>query len=168
MKKHGVTLLVMSVFSIVQVNQEVALCMCKHLQDLGKIQNVPESVFTDDIHLRQILLNIIANAVKFTESGHVAVILSKKQKRLIIEVEDTGIGIPEEDLDSIFDPFKQVHQHAHGLSEGTGLGTSIAQRFVTLLDGDIRVCSKLGKGSIFCIDMPCEFQGKDVCYEKSM
>ncbi|MDQ6956859.1 MAG: ATP-binding protein [Mariprofundaceae bacterium] len=137
----------------------------KGLDFYYKIQHVPEKVFADDIHLRQVLLNIIANAVKFTESGHVAVLLSRSPTRLMIEVEDTGIGIPEEELDSIFDPFKQVHQHAHGLSEGTGLGTSIAQRFVTLLGGDIHVRSKLGEGSKFCIDIPCEFQGEDVCCE---
>ncbi len=137
----------------------------KGLDFYYKIQNVPEKVFLDDIHLRQVLLNIIANAVKFTESGHVAVLVSRSSTRLIIEIEDTGIGIPEEELDSIFDPFKQVHQHAHGLSEGTGLGTSIAQRFVTLLGGDIHVSSKLGEGSKFCVDIPCEFQGKDICCE---
>ena len=137
----------------------------KGLDFYYKIQDVPEKVFLDDIHLRQILLNIIANAVKFTESGHVAVIVSRSQTQLMIAVEDTGIGIPEEELDSIFDPFKQVHQHVRGLSEGTGLGTSIAQRFVTLLGGDIRVCSKVGEGSTFCIDIPCEFQGEDVCCE---
>lgn len=68
-------------------------------------------------------------------------------------------------MPSIFDPFKQVHQHVRGLSEGTGLGTSIAQRFVRLLGGDIRVCSKVGEGSTFYIDIPCEFQGEDVCCE---
>jgi len=137
-------------------------------KDLGfyyKIQNVPEKVFLDDIHLRQVLLNIIANAVKFTESGFVAVKVSKNQSRLMIEIEDTGVGIPEEELDCIFDPFKQVHHHMYDLSEGTGLGTSIAQRFVTLLGGDIRVCSKVGEGSVFCIDIPCEFQGEDVSCE---
>ncbi len=137
----------------------------KGLEFYYKIQSVPEKVISDDIHLRQILLNIIANAVKFTEHGHVAVIVSRSKTRLIIEVEDTGIGIPEEELPSIFDPFKQVHQHVHSLSEGTGLGTSIAQRFVTLLGGNIRVRSKVGEGSTFCIDIPCEFQGDDVCCE---
>jgi len=137
----------------------------KGLEFYYKIQSVPEKVFSDDIHLRQILLNIIANAVKFTEDGHVAVMVSRSKTRLIIEVEDTGIGIPEEELPSIFDPFKQAHQHVRGLSEGTGLGTSIAQRFVRLLGGDIRVCSKVGEGSTFYIDIPCEFQGEDVCCE---
>jgi len=137
----------------------------KGLDFYYKVQDVPEKVFLDDIHLRQILLNIIANAVKFTETGYVAVTVSRSPTRLMIEVEDTGIGIPEEELDSIFDPFKQVHQHVHGLSEGTGLGTSIAQRFVTLLGGDIRVRSKVGEGSVFCIDIPCEFQGEVVSYE---
>jgi len=65
-------------------------------------------------------------------------------------------------LDSIFDPFKQVHQHVHGLSDGTGLGTSIAQRFVTLLSGDIRVRSKVGEGSVFCIDIPENLMGLDI------
>jgi len=138
---------------------------CKGLGFYYTIQNVPEKVFLDDIHLRQILLNLIANAVKFTSSGYVAVKVSKKHERLIIEVEDTGVGIPEEELDSIFDPFKQVHHHVHGLSEGTGLGTSIAQRFVMLLGGDIYVRSKEGEGSVFCIEIPCEFQGEDVSYK---
>jgi len=137
----------------------------KGLEFYYEIQSVPEKVFSDDIHLRQILLNIIANAVKFTEDGHVAVMVSRSKTRLIIEIEDTGIGIPEEELPSIFDPFKQVHQHVRGLSEGTGLGTSIAQRFVILLGGGIRVRSKVGEGSTFYIDIPCEFQGDDVCCE---
>jgi len=132
------------------------------------IQGVPEKVFSDDMYLRQILLNIIANAVKFTESGSVCITASREKDRLVIVVEDTGIGIPEDELGSIFDPFKQVHQHTHDSSEGTGLGTSIAQRFVILLGGDIQVHSELGKGTQFHIDIPCEFQGENVFHRLAL
>jgi CheY-like chemotaxis protein len=105
--------------------------------------------------LRQIFINIVNNAVKFTSDGHVQIRVSSTtegdQLRLWFEVEDTGIGIAAEELSSIFDAFAQSGTTAN--IEGTGLGLSLSREFVRLLGGDIQVESTLGKGSIFRFDL---------------
>jgi signal transduction histidine kinase/DNA-binding NarL/FixJ family response regulator len=115
---------------------------------------LPQTVVSDRRLIRQILINILGNAVKFTESGKVvfAVEISPDSK-LCIQVEDTGVGIASKEMDSIFDPFTQA-----GLDEakhkGTGLGLSISRKLVRALGGDIEVKSVLGQGSCFCIKLP--------------
>jgi len=125
-----------------------------------------EYVITDEGKLRQIFLNLLSNAVKFTQDGGVAVrvkteFCGNNKYKLTGEVEDTGPGIPEKDINSIFDVFQQTET---GIKEGgTGLGLALSKQFSKLLGGDITVDSKVGTGSRFKITIELlEGKGEDV------
>jgi len=107
-------------------------------------------VVGDEKRLRQVLLNLLNNAVKFTPKGHVRFSARTEGETLQIEVEDTGIGIPEDELEAIFSPFKQLTKHIQS-EEGTGLGLAIVKRLVTMMDGEVSVESTPGKGSRFSL-----------------
>ncbi|MCP4460716.1 MAG: response regulator, partial [Cytophagales bacterium] len=115
----------------------------------------PEYIYLDKDRLRQVLANIIGNAIKFTEEGLIEVKLSlvmvgPKEADIKIEIKDTGIGIPAEKLDLIFGEFEQVDNiHLH--YGGTGLGLAISRRIVRMLNGEISVKSELDRGSDFTI-----------------
>ena len=113
----------------------------------------------DEIRLRQALVNLLGNAIKFTEQGAVTLRLEALPDpaggpRLRIEVEDTGPGIAAEDLERVFDPFVQAGQTS--AQKGTGLGLAITRQFVELMGGRIGVTSDLGRGSRFWIELPVE------------
>ncbi|MEM6331205.1 MAG: ATP-binding protein [Planctomycetota bacterium] len=119
---------------------------------------VPDSIATDEVRLRQVLLNLVGNAVKFTESGRVAVTLrsvgAAGQPRIAFDVQDTGIGIAEADLQTIFQPFSQADTSAQRRFGGTGLGLAICGRLAGMLGGGIEVNSEVGVGSTFCLTLP--------------
>jgi PAS domain S-box-containing protein len=122
---------------------------------------VPYYVVGDATRLRQILLNLLANAIKFTEHGHIAVLVSARttmdgRLRLEFRVEDTGIGIPADRLDRLFQPFTQVDASTTRKFGGTGLGLAICKRLVNLMGGDIRVESREGQGSTFIFTVVTE------------
>jgi CheY-like chemotaxis protein/nitrogen-specific signal transduction histidine kinase len=148
---------------------------------------LPRYIRTDPRKLRQILINLLGNAIRYTEKGHVKLTMEYKEDsaaasgtgsdsrtylasglqavsprqvrgRLECKVEDTGIGIAQEDLERIFEPFVQLHQ-AQGASEGTGLGLALSRRFAALLGGTIAVTSEVGKGSTFRFDIEVELPG---------
>ncbi|MDQ6963174.1 MAG: ATP-binding protein [Mariprofundaceae bacterium] len=121
-------------------------------------EHVPNIVNGDESHLRQVLLNIIGNAVKFTHQGYVRIKVGGHGSYVIIVVEDSGIGIDSEKLAVMFEPFVQLSVDAS--RKGTGLGTTIAKRLVLAMDGDIEVSSELGKGSQFTITLPIEVVGR--------
>jgi two-component system sensor histidine kinase/response regulator len=115
--------------------------------------DVPRFIFSDEGKLRQVLINLLGNAVKFTESGGIAIRASCLEQtgegiRLQIEVEDTGIGIPAGETDRVFQIFEQAHAGRHSTG-GTGLGLAISRRLVTMLGGDMWVRSEPGRGSVF-------------------
>lgn len=122
---------------------------------------LPKYIQTDEVKLRQILINLLGNALKFTHQGSVKLKVNHQQVKkgnrqqcwLEFIVEDTGVGIPEYDLEKIFEPFVQTK---FGLQsqEGTGLGLTIAKRFVNLIGGEIKVSSLLGKGTTFTTTIP--------------
>jgi two-component system sensor histidine kinase RpfC len=122
-------------------------------------REIPDGLNGDSTHLRQILINLLANAIKFTEHGKVALEVrllevAAEGVRLRFSVRDTGIGIPEEHLERIFEAFEQVdsgHGRRHG---GTGLGTTIAKALTELLGGRIGVESRSGAGTHFWFDLP--------------
>jgi PAS domain S-box-containing protein len=115
--------------------------------------DVPSHVVIDGRHLRQVLLNLLGNAVKFTSQGGVTLIIGTAEaERLYCEVRDTGIGIEEENLKEIFKAFRQTR--AGSSAGGTGLGLTISQRLVHSMGGELSVRSKLGSGSCFYFALP--------------
>ncbi|MFQ5436850.1 MAG: ATP-binding protein, partial [Anaerolineae bacterium] len=121
--------------------------------------DLPQDVTVDPGKLRQILTNLIANAVKYTEKGEVSFKVkvvereSPRLARLRFEVEDTGIGIRQQDQEIIFSPFEQIGDQPAAES-GTGLGLAICKQFVELMDGRIGVTSQPGVGSVFHVEIP--------------
>jgi signal transduction histidine kinase/ActR/RegA family two-component response regulator/HPt (histidine-containing phosphotransfer) domain-containing protein len=119
---------------------------------------IPETVTTDPLRFRQVLTNLIGNAIKFTQSGSVKLVVrldeSSSEPQLIIDVIDTGTGMAQEALERIFDPFAQADASVARRFGGTGLGLSISRRLVEALGGSIRVKSELGKGSVFTLTLP--------------
>jgi two-component system, sensor histidine kinase and response regulator len=114
--------------------------------------NIPEFVLGDPFRLRQILTNLVGNAVKFTENGRVLVVLQTDpgaEGLLRFEVHDTGIGIPADKLDSLFEPFSQADSSTSRRYGGTGLGLAIVDRLVALMGGTTQVESRPGVGSVF-------------------
>ena len=118
------------------------------------IENPPEYLCGDDIRLRQVLVNICGNAVKFTEKGHVKLTVYVKGKMLAFKIEDTGVGMSKEDLAVIFNPYSQVGKHKRHKAAGTGLGLSISKAFVEMMGGEIQVESEYGYGTSFTILVP--------------
>lgn len=123
---------------------------------LSLSDRIPQIVFGDENRIRQILINIIGNAVKFTDSGSITVEADWIDNSLYIRVSDTGIGISEDKLEEIFSPFKQSDSSTDRKYEGTGLGLAISRKFIELMGGTVKVESKEGKGSTFIINIPLE------------
>jgi PAS domain S-box-containing protein len=120
--------------------------------DLEVSPEVPAAIVSDERRLRQVLLNLLANAVTFTDRGAVRLrVWCPAPQRLRFEVQDSGIGIPPDQLEAIFQPFEQV---AEGQRRGgTGLGLPISRRYVRLMGSDIKVESQMGVGSTFRFDL---------------
>jgi signal transduction histidine kinase len=117
--------------------------------------NVPELVMSDAGKLQQIVTNLISNAIKFTEKGGVDVVVAPAlNESWKITVRDTGIGMPKDATEYIFDPFQQVDGSATRRHQGTGLGLAITRRLVEKLEGTIEVETELGKGSTFSVILP--------------
>ena len=155
----------------------------KHIDIAGYVQaDVPTHVIGDESRLRQILINLIGNAVKFTDEGGVFVSVRVGTKdengdveSLFIDVEDTGIGLSEEDSQAIFAEFAQAEQGHARRFEGTGLGLTITKRLAQAMGGDVTVRSKLGRGSCFSVSLslatvsddtprlPLLLEGKTAC-----
>jgi PAS domain S-box-containing protein len=152
--------------------EEVSFDLCDMVHDVTNILSVrakekglqlfidPSSQFqrfvlADEGRLRQILINLLGNAIKFTLKGRVTLRLGTKQNapaHLLIEVEDTGPGIPPEDQQRIFEPFVQLGEH--GINQGSGLGLTISRQFVQMMGGTLMLESSLGKGSLFRVELP--------------
>lgn len=113
-----------------------------------------DKIVTDPVRLKQCLVNLVGNAVKFTETGHIAIHVTVESSCLKFEVEDTGIGIPIDKQSSIFKAFKQADGSTTRKYGGTGLGLSITQKLVRLLGGEISVKSEPDKGAVFSFTLP--------------
>ena len=120
---------------------------------------IPRTLHGDEVHIRQILLNVITNAVKYTKEGSVEIALGCKAGDkdafvMTYDVTDTGIGIAEENIPFLFDAFRRVDAQKTHAIEGTGLGLSIVKQLLDMMDGTVRVESVYGKGSSFHIEIP--------------
>jgi len=111
-------------------------------------------LFSDRRRVEQILLNLLNNAIKFTEQGQVDLTCRAEDEWMVFSVSDTGIGMKPADLELLFKPFKQIDSGITRQYEGTGLGLSICKRLVELLGGQISVESEYGKGSTFRFTLP--------------
>lgn len=146
-------------FSLKAKNQSLSLTF-------SCCEAVPQYVCTDEIKLRQILINLLNNALKFTHQGGVKLTINcnkidPSNLQLIFAVQDTGVGIDPEEIDQLFDAFTQT-QRGREADEGTGLGLSISQKFVHLMGGKIKVNSQVGVGTTFTFNIHAKFVD-DIC-----
>ena len=113
-----------------------------------------QAIQTDGTKLRQMLVNLLSNAIKFTEKGEVRVECLVNNSMLEVRIADTGVGIPAENIEDVFEPFWQAEQTATRKTSGTGLGLSVTRKLARLLGGDVTVASKLGAGTTFLLTLP--------------
>ena len=136
-------------------------------------EDIPNRFYGDVGKIRQILINIINNSIKFTREGYVSLEVSGKylendSYELQFDIQDTGIGIKKEDLSLIFDSFRQLDMNRNRKIEGTGLGLAITKQFVALMQGDIQVESEYGKGTRFIIHIKQRVTDRNTIKEKTL
>ncbi|MGQ9505579.1 MAG: ATP-binding protein [Thermogutta sp.] len=152
-------------FSLIELIQDVVRLMQVRAETkklplrLEVLGPVPKMIRSDPLRLRQILINLIGNAIKFTEHGSVRLVVQVPKENdgsctLRCEVIDTGIGVPHELCDKIFEPFHRGDAESKRRFSGTGLGLSVSRAFARRLGGDITVVSEVGLGSNFCLTIP--------------
>jgi len=112
------------------------------------------SIRTDGLYVDQIVLNLLGNAVKFTDEGHVGITVVQDESGVTIAIEDSGAGITEEHQERIFEDFYQVVPHHRAEHEGTGLGLALSRRLAELIGAHIEVASEIGHGSTFTVRVP--------------
>lgn len=136
------------------------LAQAKELSIIISNDRAPEQVVTDLSRFQQILINLLSNAVRYTETGSITVICeSLPDDKWLLGIRDTGIGIAPENIERIFQPFSRVAQRVSQQAEGsTGLGLTIVSQLVELLKGEIEVVSQIGEGSEFVIVFPREIK----------
>ncbi|UCD69023.1 MAG: PAS domain-containing sensor histidine kinase, partial [Betaproteobacteria bacterium] len=147
--------IVSTVQPLVEKNANELVVQCE--DDLGEMH-------ADVTKLRQSLVNLLSNAAKFTEHGMLTLTVTRdvENDRVRFDVSDTGIGIPPDRLESVFDEFTQVDESTTRVYGGTGLGLAISRRFCRMMGGDISVVSKTGVGSAFSIVLPARIADKAV------
>lgn len=137
-------------------------------------ENVPIYLLGDEIRLTQIFYNLLSNAIKFTEKGGVFVKVTldseKNENQCVLkfQVRDTGVGMQEEEIARIFDPYEQVGEHSYQSLGGTGLGLSVVKQLVELQKGTIHVKSVVGNGTTFTFSLPLEYQTNTKVNQKNI
>lgn len=139
--------------------------------------SMPKSLFGDELRIRQIIINLLTNAVKYTDEGNITLkveytFIDDENVMLCISVKDTGKGISEENLNKLFTAFARVDEKKNRNIEGTGLGLNISREFVHMMGGEISVTSEYGKGSCFKVEIPQKVVnrqpiGQEVRFDKS-
>ena len=148
-------------FKIADVIQHVLdlsrpFAQSKNLLLTGVVDPELPEIISDQIRVQQVIINLVNNALKFTEVGSVKVEAFKRNKHLVVKVIDTGLGIEANQIKSLFKPFIQIDSGVARKHEGTGLGLSISKKLMTMLGGTISVESEPEKGSTFMIELPLE------------
>ncbi len=142
---------------VTRVSQTVGpLAENKKLRLISSLSPNAGEMISDERRLEQVLINLLNNAIKFTEEGEVHIKCEVRENSLLIQVKDTGIGIKTKDVNKLFKPFQQIDSKITRQYEGTGLGLSICAKLLNLLDGDIEVQSIYGKGSTFTVILPLD------------
>jgi len=121
---------------------------------LSMQEQTPICLYGDDVRLRQVLLNLIGNAIKFTEKGHVQLTIRFTEKTVLLTISDTGTGIPEESIPKLFEAFEQADAEKNRDKTGTGLGLTITKSIIDMMGGQITVESIYGQGSSFHVEIP--------------
>jgi len=117
--------------------------------------NLPHTVIGDKVRIEQIVTNLVVNAIKYTDTGSIVIRAYKANAtHWGVDVKDTGIGVAEEHLSYIFEPFRQTDETSHRKHGGVGLGLSIVQQLITAMNGTVEVKSKFGQGSVFTVNIP--------------
>jgi len=148
-------------FNIAEAGIEIrdSLKIMAEEKELELIFNIPDiSIFSDKRRFEQILLNLVNNAIKFTEKGKVEVKAVEKDENIEVMIKDTGIGIKKEDFHKLFQPFVQL-EYTITEGAGTGLGLYLTKNLVQLLKGKIQMESEYRKGSTFTFILPIEYGG---------
>ena len=138
----------------------------KGIRFVCDFKNTDVRLYGDEVRIEQIIDNLLANAVKFTESGTISFRVCYHGRKLSLEIEDTGSGMTEETLSRIFRPFERKASAAN--ADGHGLGLSITQGLVKLLDGSIEVTSSIEQGSMFRVTLPLRQTDEPVNSKNSM
>ena len=118
------------------------------------------SAFSDSLKIKQIASNLISNSIKYTLEGEVSFKVSIENDKLVMDITDTGVGIPAEKINDIFTPFVRIETY-NTFAEGSGYGLTVVKGLVDLLEGDIQVESEVGNGTHFCVHIPIEYELKD-------
>jgi PAS domain S-box-containing protein len=129
----------------------------KKLEIKWRIQNDVKKIHSDSSRIRQIFMNLISNAIKFTEQGSITLSVANAEGGIVLSIQDTGIGIKQEDLPIIFEAFRQIDSPLARKSGGSGLGLTIVKNLLEVLHGRIEVQSEYGRGSTFTIFLPESF-----------
>jgi len=116
--------------------------------------DLPKCLYGDDVRLRQVLLNMLGNAIKFTNKGYVSLAIEPKERFIKFSISDTGIGIKQEDIPMLFEAFSQTDMQTNRIREGTGLGLSISKSLINIMGGFITVESVYGQGTVFHCTIP--------------
>ena len=160
-------------FSLIKLIKDIAHMFSASAQEKNlvlKIEidpSIPTTLIGDKQRLKQVIYNLIGNAIKFTETGsiHIRVKTLKKTRKycqLRIGIQDTGIGVPEANINSIFRPFTQAKQQINSVQKGSGLGLAISQKIISAMGGKIRCNSEDGKGSEFFFDVKLKIFEEDL------
>ena len=124
---------------------------------------LPEFIQNDSLRLSQVLVNLVDNAIKYTDKGNVNILFSKKDTdQMMLQVQDTGIGIPVAEQEHIFESFRQGNYGEPTARKGVGLGLSIVKELVALMGGEINVKSQVGKGTTFSVILPITIQEEKI------
>jgi len=126
----------------------------KNLKLVVKLMSEDQSIQTDGTKLRQMLVNLLSNGIKFTEMGEVHLGCAVVDGVLEVSIADTGVGIAAENIEYVFEPFWQAEQTATRKTGGTGLGLSVTRKLARLLGGDVTVASRMGAGATFLLTLP--------------
>jgi signal transduction histidine kinase len=137
---------------VVETNKPLA--NKKNLEILVFVDEKVKDIRSDNIRVQQILLNLVNNAIKFTDTGNINISCFEMEDQIKIKIADTGMGIEKEKIDQLFKPFMQIDTGLTRKHEGTGLGLSICKKLTEMLNGKIEVESIYGSGCTFTISLP--------------